>query len=109
MLPFEVEAALLTHNRVLRAIVVSKEDDDGPTKLKTFVILKDVSAHGDDTLYETLKDHMKSEIGQEKYPRWIDFVNDLPKTATGKMQDLSGQELKLTTRAPASCVYVEEK
>ena len=85
---FEVEATLLTHNRVLRAIVVSKEEDDGLTTLKAFVILKDVSAHGDDALYETLKDHMKSEIGQEKYPRWIEFVNDLPKTATGKIQRL---------------------
>ena len=84
--PFEVESALITHDRVLEAAVVPKEDDDGLTKPKAFVILKDVSADADDALYETLKDHVKSEIGQWKYPRWIEFVNDLPKTATGKIQ-----------------------
>ena len=64
MSPFKVQAALITHDRVLGATVVSKEDDDGLTKLKAFVILKDVSADGDDALYDTSKDHVKSEIGQ---------------------------------------------
>ena len=45
-------------------------------------------ARGDDrmALFETLKEHVKDSIGQWKYPRWIEFVDDLPKTATGKIQ-----------------------
>ena len=84
--PFEVESALITHETVLEAAVVPKEDDDGLTKPMAFVILKDSGSDGNDALYETLKEHVKTEIGQWKYPRWIEFVGDLPKTATGKIQ-----------------------
>ena len=85
--PFEVESALITHNAVLEAAVVPHEDDDGLTKPKAFVILKDGGAETDQlALYDELKEHVKSEIGQWKYPRWIDFVAELPKTATGKIQ-----------------------
>ena len=58
----------------------------GLTKPMAFVILKDSGSDGNDALYETLKEHVKTEIGQWKYPRWIEFVGDLPKTATGKIQ-----------------------
>ncbi len=84
--PFEVESALITHESVLEAAVVPKDDDDGLTKPKAFIILKNSDATGQDALYETLKEHVKSEIGQWKYPRWIEFVGELPKTATGKIQ-----------------------
>ncbi len=82
--PFEVEAALIAHAAVLEAGVVAHEDEDGLTKPKAFVILKDgVSPDG---LYDELKEHVKAKIGKWKYPRWIEFVDTLPKTATGKIQ-----------------------
>lgn len=85
--PFEVESALITHDAVLEAAVVPHEDDDGLVKPKAFVILKNGgAADGQHALYDELKEHVKTEIGQWKYPRWIDFVDDLPKTATGKIQ-----------------------
>ena len=89
--PFEVEAALITHPLVLEAAVVPSEDDNGLIKPKAFVVLKDFGGHGNSegvgrALYEELKVHVKREIGPWKYPRWIEFVDSLPKTATGKIQ-----------------------
>ena len=85
--PFEVEAALISHPLVEEAAVVPAEDDNGLTKPKAFVVLKDYRQ--DDAgraLYEELKVHVKKTIGPWKYPRWIEFVDSLPKTATGKIQ-----------------------
>ncbi len=85
--PFEVEAALVSHPSVLEAAVVPAEDVNGLTKPKAFVVLKDggnPTAGG--TLLEDLKAHVKQTIGPWKYPRWIEFVDSLPKTATGKVR-----------------------
>ena len=83
--PFEVESALISHDAVLEAAVIAATDEDGLTKPKAFVVLKaDVSP--DDALHAALKDHVKARIGTWKYPRWIVFVDSLPKTATGKIQ-----------------------
>src|SRR5580658_2991266 len=83
--PFEVEEALIAHEAVLEAAVVGREDRDGLTKPRAFVVLKmpaaDAAALGDE-----LKEHVKQRIGVWKYPRWIEFVEGLPKTATGKIQ-----------------------
>jgi len=87
--PFEVEAALVTHPLVIEAAVVPAEDDNGLIKPKAYVVLKDFSGGGEGAgraLYEELKVHVKREIGPWKYPRWIEFVESLPKTATGKIQ-----------------------
>ena len=85
--PFEVEQALNAHSDVLEAAVVPHEDDEGLLKPKAYVIRAEGAKASDEAvLYETLKDHVKNEIGQWKYPRWIEFVDDLPKTATGKIQ-----------------------
>jgi len=85
--PFEVEAALTSHPRVLEAAVIPFETKDGLLKPKAFVVLKDP---GDEppgrALYEELKFHVKRSIGPWKYPRWIEFVPSLPRTATGKLQ-----------------------
>jgi 4-hydroxybenzoate-CoA ligase len=85
--PVEVEAALLAHPRVLEAAVIPVEDSEGLVKPKAFVVLKDRSTdlHGR-ALYEELKVHVKRAIGPWKYPRWIEFVDELPRTATGKLQ-----------------------
>jgi 4-hydroxybenzoate-CoA ligase len=85
--PFEIEDALVSHPKVLEAAVVPVEDDSGLIKPKAFVVLK--SQSDDDrgrALYEELKVHVKRAIGPWKYPRWIEFVDSLPKTATGKIQ-----------------------
>jgi 4-hydroxybenzoate-CoA ligase len=83
--PFDVEAALVSHEAVLEAAVIGKEDDDGLIKPKAFIVLKN-GYHADENLLEKLKLHVKQNAGQWKYPRWIEFLDDLPKTATGKIQ-----------------------
>jgi 4-hydroxybenzoate-CoA ligase len=85
--PFEVEAALATHPSVLEAAVVPAADPDGLIKPRAFVVLKEREAgRATPALYEELKLHVKRTVGPWKYPRWIDFVDSLPKTATGKVQ-----------------------
>jgi 4-hydroxybenzoate-CoA ligase len=83
--PFEVESALIGHEAVLEAAVVPKEDGDGLLKPKAFIVLKPgkSAANG---LQETLQEHVKAKAGMWKYPRWVEFVDGLPKTATGKIQ-----------------------
>jgi 4-hydroxybenzoate-CoA ligase len=83
--PFEVEAALISHEAVLEAAVIGIADDDGLVKPKAFIVLKNGYAP-DEALLETLKVHVKERAGPWKYPRWIDVRPDLPRTATGKIQ-----------------------
>jgi 4-hydroxybenzoate-CoA ligase len=83
--PFEVEEALIAHPAVLEAAVVGKEDRDGLTKPRAFIVLK-APVEDQTALGDVLKEHVKQRIGVWKYPRWIDFVDALPKTATGKIQ-----------------------
>lgn len=90
--PFEVEGALVSHPRILEAAVVAVEDADGLEKPKAFVVLKDGEA--DEALLLELKNHVKDKIGKWKYPRWIEVVQDLPKTATGKIQRFKLREEK---------------
>ena len=82
--PFEVEGALVSHPQVLEAAVVAARDADGLEKPKAYVILQ--SGEDTDALKEALKAHVKERIGLWKYPRWIEVVDELPKTATGKVQ-----------------------
>jgi benzoate-CoA ligase len=83
--PLEVEAALLSHPAVLEAAVVGKTDDAGLIKPLAFVVLRDRDSAGA-ALAEALKQHVKSLLAPFKYPRWIEFLPELPKTATGKLQ-----------------------
>jgi benzoate-CoA ligase len=83
--PFEVEAALASHAAVLEAAVVGHGDDDGLIKPKAFVVLR-ADAPGTPELAAALQQHVKSRLAPYKYPRWIEFVPELPKTATGKIQ-----------------------
>jgi 4-hydroxybenzoate-CoA ligase len=85
--PFEVEAALIAHPRVIEAAVVPVEDHNGLIKPKAFVVLKDGGGEIlGRALHDELKVHVKRTIGPWKYPRWIEFVDSLPKTASGKIQ-----------------------
>ena len=83
--PFEVEEALIAHPAVLEAAVVGKEDRDGLTKPRAFVVLN-ATVTDQTALSDALKEHVKQRIGVWKYPRWIEFVDGLPKTANGKIQ-----------------------
>ena len=80
--PFEVESTLMLHPAVLEAAVIGKPDADGLTKTKAYVVLKaGMTASADE-----LKGFVKDRLAPYKYPRFIEFVEELPKTATGKIQ-----------------------
>jgi acyl-coenzyme A synthetase/AMP-(fatty) acid ligase len=82
--PFEVESALAAHPAVLEAAVVGAEDSDGLTKPKAFVVLRDAGAAGPGLVTE-LQTFVKTTLAPFKYPRWIEILEELPKTATGKI------------------------
>ncbi|HEY6431376.1 MAG TPA: benzoate-CoA ligase family protein [Acetobacteraceae bacterium] len=85
--PFEVEGALVSHPAVLEAAVVGHPDEQGLIKPKAFVVLQPSASGVDfDTLPDQLKAHVQAKVGVWKYPRWIEIVEHLPKTATGKVQ-----------------------
>jgi 4-hydroxybenzoate-CoA ligase/benzoate-CoA ligase len=83
--PFEVESALLAHPQVLEAAVIGAEDADQLVKPKAFVVLKN-PAEASAALADALKLFIRDRLAAYKYPRWIEFVEELPKTATGKIQ-----------------------
>jgi benzoate-CoA ligase family protein len=83
--PVEVENTLVGHPAVLEVAVVGHEDSDRLVKPKAFVVLKDGHT-ASAALDADLKTFVKDKIAPYKYPRWIEFVADLPKTATGKIQ-----------------------
>lgn len=83
--PFEVESALLAHPKVLEAAVVAHPDTDDLVKPKAYVVLRP-GIPADGTLGDELKAFVKDRLAPYKYPRWIEIVDDLPKTATGKIQ-----------------------
>ena len=83
--PIEVESALITHPAVLEAAVVGKPDGQRLIKPIAFVVLK--NGHPPtDALAAELQQHVKAQLAPYKYPRWIEFIDELPKTATGKIQ-----------------------
>lgn len=83
--PAEVESALASHDHVLECAVIGAADESDLIKPKAFVVLKPGIGVGDG-LEDALKLHVKALLAPYKYPRWIAFVDELPKTATGKIQ-----------------------
>ena len=92
--PFEVEATLVQHPAVLEAAVIGKEDSEGLTKTKAFVVLKP----GSSATEEELKAFVKERLAPYKYPRYIEFMSELPKTATGKIQRFKLREREAATK-----------
>ncbi len=80
--PFEVESTLVQHAAVLEAAVIGVNDADGLTKTKAYVVLKT----GQSATEAELKAFVKDRLAPYKYPRSIEFIAELPKTATGKIQ-----------------------
>ncbi len=83
--PAEVEAALVAHEHVLEAAVVGVPDQDGLLKPKAFVVAKP-GVRADEELVRALEGHVKGLLAPFKCPRWYAFLDELPKTATGKIQ-----------------------
>jgi benzoate-CoA ligase family protein len=85
--PAEVEGALVSHPAVSEAAVVGAPDAEQLIKPKAYVLLRDPGAHPDKAALEAaLKEHVRAQLPGIKVPRWIEFVAELPKTATGKIQ-----------------------
>jgi len=88
--PIEIEGKLIEHPKVLEAAIVARADKDELIKPEAWIVLKDTSeAAADDTraaLESELHEHVKASLAPYKYPRWWNFVDELPKTATGKIQ-----------------------
>jgi benzoate-CoA ligase len=96
--PFEVEATLMQHPAVLECAVIGSEDAQGLTKTKAFVVLKPGARAGD----EELKGFVKERLAPYKYPRAIEFLDELPKTATGKIQRFRRRERERELAASSS-------
>src|SRR3569832_1029345 len=94
----EVEAALLTHAAVAECGVVGCPDDERGQIVKAYVVLR-AGIVGDATITRALQDHVKASVAPYKYPRAIEFVTELPKTQTGKLQRF---ELRRMAAAGAS-------
>jgi len=93
--PFDVEAALISHEAVLEAAVIGKEDADGLIKPKAFIVLRN-GFKADKVLLDALKLHVKDKAGPWKFPRWIEARATLPRTATGKLQRFKLREEDLS-------------
>ncbi len=91
--PFEVEATLVQHPSVLEAAVIGVADAEGLTRSKAFVVLK----AGRTASESELKAFVKDRLAPFKYPRSIEFISELPKTATGKIQRFRLRELEAKT------------
>ena len=83
--PIEIENTLMEHPAVLEAAVIGGQDTDGLVKPKAYVLLKS-EFKASIQLQTDLQSHVKNKLAPYKYPRWVEFVDDLPKTVTGKIQ-----------------------
>jgi benzoate-CoA ligase family protein len=83
--PIEIENTLMEHPSVLEAAVIGDQDADGLIKPKAYVLLKG-EFKASDSLRTDLQSYVKAKLAPYKYPRWVEFVEDLPKTVTGKIQ-----------------------
>jgi benzoate-CoA ligase len=95
--PVEVESTLVEHQAVLEAAVVGREDAERLVKPMAFVVLKP-GHEASSGVAEELRRHVKSRLAPYKYPRWIEFVSELPKTATGKVQRFKLREIAAAIR-----------
>jgi len=83
--PVEVESTLAEHSAVVESAVVAGTDAEGLTKPRAFVVLAS-GRRPSVALKRELQDFVKARLAPHKYPRWVEFVDELPKTATGKIR-----------------------
>jgi benzoate-CoA ligase family protein len=91
--PAEVESTLIAHPAVQEAAVIAREDANGLTKPSAYVVLKR-NFGADDELVCNLQEWVMEKIGAYKRPRWVEFLPELPKTATGKLQRYKLREMQ---------------
>ncbi len=91
--PFEVESCLMQHESVFEAAMIGIHDDNGLVKSKAFVVLKP-GVEASDALAVEIKKFVKDRLAPHKYPRRIDFIAELPKTPTGKIQRFKLRQLE---------------
>ncbi|GGL60701.1 acyl-CoA synthetase [Halocalculus aciditolerans] len=85
--PFDVESALGEHPAIAEAAVVPKPHPERGNIVKAYVVRSDsYSGDADDALVEDIQSHVKQEVAAHEYPREVEFVDDLPKTVTGKIR-----------------------
>lgn len=96
--PFEVESCLLAHEQVLEAAMIGVTDDNGLTRSKAFVVLKQ-GVEANDGLAVEIKNFVKERLAPHKYPRRVEFIEELPKTPTGKIQRFKLREREGARRA----------
>jgi len=94
--PVEVESALISHAAVLECGVVGHEDHDALTKPMAFVVLRD-GTNGTVELAKELQQFVRDRLAEYKRPRWVEFLPELPKTATGKIQRFKLREMARET------------
>jgi len=85
MSPIEIESTLVSHPAVLEVAVVAKEDEKGQAKPKAFIVLKN-GYEPSEQLAKQIQNYARKRIASYKYPQWIEFTKELPKTETGKIQ-----------------------
>ena len=99
--PFEVEATLMKHAAVLEAALIGTPDENGITRSKAFVVLKPGQS-ASAALENELKEFVKGQLAPHKYPRQLEFIEELPKTATGKIQRFRLREREAAKSAAAA-------
>jgi benzoate-CoA ligase family protein len=99
--PAEVESALIAHPAIREAAVIARDDESSLTKPAAYVVLNP-SFHPSNELARELQEWVAKRIGAYKHPRWIEFVSELPKTATGKLQRFKLRELQAQKDSPSS-------
>ncbi len=92
--PFEVESACLEHPAVAEAAAVSSPDERRGSVVKAFIVLAE-GATGDEETERSIKDHVRSHLSAYAYPRKIEFVDELPKTLTGKIRRIELRQAEL--------------
>lgn len=92
--PFEVEDALTKHSAVRECAVVGSPDEVRGNVVKAFIVLRDPEMEHDENLVKELQEHVKTLTAPYKYPRKIEFVKELPKTASGKIMRVELRKLE---------------
>ena len=95
--PAELEAVLMEHESVAEVAVVARKDEDDLAKPVAWVVLRE-GVMGSPEVARALQDFVVSRLPSYKRPRWIEFVPELPKTATGKIQRFKLRDLGGNTR-----------
>lgn len=96
--PFEVEDALIKHPAVKECAVVASPDEIRGSIVKAYVVLRDASAQSDELIKE-LQTHVKNTTAPYKYPREIEFIDELPKTPSAKIRRVELRERELARKS----------